>query len=134
MDGHFSIISIDPLLRGRSSMSDNLSDTGFHLFRLDGSVFATYPPNVRRAIETLTAYTDDVVSGRLPAPAPVDLRTSTEQTAGEAEGNGLQSGTLVACSAVSGEDAGTVRSGGERQIVLLWGPAAEAIIIESLSP
>ncbi|MFF5077424.1 hypothetical protein ACFY36_10255 [Actinoplanes sp. NPDC000266] len=115
-------------------MSDNLGGTGFTVFRLEGRVFASYPEDIQRAIGTLTEYVDDVVSGRKPAPAPLDLRASTEQTAGEAEGNDEGSGTFVACGAVSGEDFGRAREQGDNQIVLVHGPAAEAAVIEGLSP
>ncbi|SNY69602.1 hypothetical protein [Paractinoplanes atraurantiacus] len=113
-------------------MSDNFGDTGFNLFRLDGRLFAAYPPEIQRAIETLTTYVDDVVAGRQPAPSPGDVRSRTEQTAEEAEENAAPLPTGVACSSVSGTE--TERSDRGRQIVLLCGPAAEAIILECLSP
>ncbi|XVU22824.1 hypothetical protein ACQPZJ_36965 [Actinoplanes sp. CA-054009] len=113
-------------------MSDNFGDTGFHLFRLDGRLFAAFPPEIQRAIESLTTYVDDVIAGRLPAPSPGDLRTGVVQTARAAERIAVPPGTAVACSSVSGTE--TERSDSGRQMVLLCGPGAEAIIIESLSP
>jgi hypothetical protein len=124
-------------------MPDGQNPSTVNYVVIDAESLTTFPADIRRAAELLSAFLDGITMGRLLADDDADNDAADDSAPGSAETRRPRSlrerieSTLAAghtplrgggCSLIAGDVSRVSDPGGERDVVLVWGPNAAATV------
>nr|WP_221381657.1 hypothetical protein [Actinoplanes polyasparticus] len=119
-------------------MPDGQSPSTVNYVVIDAESLTSFPADIRRAAELLSAFLDGITMGRMladdagdSAPAPRSTEPQTQTLRGRIESTLAAGHTPLrvgGCSLIAGDVTRVSEPGAERDIVLVWGPNAAATV------